>query len=252
MHQTDLSIVSQSNINSDVTIINQTDFEDDIILNKSIAQTVPFKIRMISTQERGLSRSRNMALRSSTADICLVADNDEVFVDSYKEIIKDAYKRNPKADVIAFALTRKNRTYPQKASRLGYISVLKISSLQISFRRKRIVDKGIQFDETMGSGTGNGGGEENKFLYDCLKKGLKIYYQPIIIAHVGQSDSQWFHGYTKKYFIDKGWAHKKIKGSLLGLITAIRFALVKHSLYKSEAKMFDALKWVIKGDFEQR
>lgn len=57
MNQSGVTIVKKSNICSDVLIINQCDCNDFIqIENEAI-------IRMISTTERGLSRSRNMAIK---------------------------------------------------------------------------------------------------------------------------------------------------------------------------------------------
>lgn len=252
MHQSDFSLVDKSNINSDALLINQCNQNDFKYYQITKGNDDVFNARMIYTTERGLSKSRNMALKNAIGDICLIADDDEKFVESFKDKIESAYQINRKADVIAFALIREQKSYPQKAYRVGFISALRISSPQISFRRESIQKKGIQFDETMGSGTGNGGGEENKFLYDCIRRGLKVYYQPIIIAEVGQSPSQWFHGYTEKYFLDKGWAFKKIKGHFLGLLSAIRFAIVKYDLYKHEIRMSKALRFVIKGVFEKR
>lgn len=49
----------------------------------------------------------------------------------------------------------------------------------------------------MGSGTGNGGGEENRFLLDCRKAGFKMFYIPKVIASIGKGDSKWFKGYTE-------------------------------------------------------
>tara|TARA_R110001606_G_scaffold24223_3_gene80428 strand:- start:6304 stop:7095 length:792 start_codon:yes stop_codon:yes gene_type:complete len=254
MHQFNFSIIEKAKIESDVLIINQTNLNEEKSIEFENNFNKTFSARMISTKDRGLSKSRNLALKNAMGDICLISDDDEIFTESYKDIIEDTYRNNSKADVIAFALNRPNKTYPKKAYRVGYISALRISSAQISFKRESVQEKGIQFDEKMGSGTGNGGGEENKFIYDCLRKGLKVYYHPFVIADLSQSESQsqWFHGYTRKYLKDKGWAHKKIKGHFIGLLTAIRFVFVKHSLYKNDIKLSEALKLVIKGVFEQR
>jgi len=248
MHQTDTSIIERSNISSDTLIINQcnkNDYTEFLYKEK-------YRVRMISTTERGLSRSRNMAIKNATGDICLICDDDAEFVESYKTIIEDAYILNPKADIIAFALIRKNKIFPNKDFRVSYISALKISSVQISFKREDVLNKGVLFDVTMGSGTGNGGGEENKFLYECLKNKLKIYYQPQVIANVGQSESHWFHGYTLKYFIDKGWAFKKINGKFIGLLIGVRFTIVKYPLYKEDINFINALCSIIQGFFQKR
>ena len=49
---------------------------------------------MIYTTERGLSKSRNLAIANAKTDICLICDDDEIFVDNYEEIILNAYYEN--------------------------------------------------------------------------------------------------------------------------------------------------------------
>ena len=86
MHQQDFSLVESSRLTGDVLIINQCDRED-------FAQ-IPTKTgtaRMFSTRDRGLTRSRNMAISKSTADVCLLCDDDEVFQPDYEKIITEAY-----------------------------------------------------------------------------------------------------------------------------------------------------------------
>lgn len=253
MHESDLSIVTRSNIESDVLIINQSDLENDQVYTYENSKGEQFKVRLINTIERGLSKSRNMALNSSTGDICLISDDDQIFVSSYESIILKAFKDNPIADIIAFAVTTpRKKSFKTKSSRVGYIGALRIGSSQIAFRRKKVIDCEVNFDEKMGSGSGNGGGEETKFLYDCLKQGLKIYYLPVVIASLAQNKSQWANGFSKKYFIDKGWAHKRIKGYLFGLLTILRFVIVKYPLYKHEMNFLNALFYSVKGIFCKR
>ena len=86
----------------------------------------------------------------------------------------------------------RDRTYPDKASKIGYLKALKISSVQITMRVDQIKEAGIRFDERYGAGTPNGSGEETIFLYDCLNKGLKVYYVPVLIGEVKQTESTWF------------------------------------------------------------
>lgn len=85
----------------------------------------------------------------------------------------------------------------------------------------------------MGSGTGNGGGEEIKFLFDCLKAGLVIWYVPIIIASIQDgSKSQWFKGFTRQYFFNKGWSNKMILGKFWACIYAAYFTITHYNKYK--------------------
>lgn len=79
----------------------------------------------------------------------------------------------------------------------------------------------------MGSGTGNGGGEENMFMFSVKRKGLKMLYYPDYIATINPSPSQWFKGYDKKYFENLGWTDRRLFGHLLGLIYLVYWPLFR-------------------------
>ena len=54
---------------------------------------------------RGVGRNRNEALRRAEADIVLFADQDLTYADGYEKIVREAFERLPRADVIIFDLT---------------------------------------------------------------------------------------------------------------------------------------------------
>lgn len=252
MHQTDASIITRTNVQSDVLVINQCDkdgVEEHSFFNKESEEC---RARIIHTTERGLSRSRNMAIRNATGDVCLVCDDDECLYDDYYKGIAEAFEQNPDYDVIAFRVDYPRKTYPLQSRKIGYIDALKVSSVQIAFRRESVVRKNVFFNEKMGAGTGNGGGEENKFLYDCLRAGLKMWYVPCLIGSVSHAESQWFKGFTKTYFLDRGWASKKILGVFGALLYDCYFAVTKYRLYSKEMSFFNALFCMLRGSLQYR
>jgi glycosyltransferase involved in cell wall biosynthesis len=91
MHQDSFDIVERSNIHVSTLIINQCN-ANKYKENRAEASK---HIRMISTIEKGLSKSRNMALNNATGEICLLCDDDEVFDDNLEEIILEAFKKIP-------------------------------------------------------------------------------------------------------------------------------------------------------------
>ena len=161
MNQEDFSICESTRIQSDCLIINQCEKDSVECVHKDFGT-----LRKISTTERGLSRSRNMALKYAKGDFCLLADDDEVLVDEYNKRIIESFDRNPKADIICFQIKSPTKRYANKQRRVGMLDALKISSWQICVRRKRVSDAGVQFDIKLGSGTPQGFGEEIKFLQD--------------------------------------------------------------------------------------
>ena len=75
MNEEDYSIISGSNIKTNTVIINQCSENSMNQININNNKYV----KWINSTERGLSKSRNMAIHNSCADICLIADNDEKF-----------------------------------------------------------------------------------------------------------------------------------------------------------------------------
>ncbi len=244
MFQKDLSIVDESRLAGSAVIVNQcdTDSYDETTCDGGL-------VKVISTAERGLSRSRNMAIGYSDADVCLVSDDDEVYADGYADKIREAYHEYPDSDVVIFKIGNAgDKRFPDDSRVLGYLGVLRVSSQQISFRRHRVKEAGIRFDEMMGSGTGHGSGEEVKFLFDCLKAGLKIRYVPVQIATLKEkSDSQWFHGFTDEYFVRRGWSTAHYMGKFFSFLYCTYFAVTKYSLYSKDNNFLSAYFCMLKG-----
>lgn len=254
MYQTDTSIIDRIGVQSDAVVINQCDkdsFEEFDFINKK-GETC--HVKFVCTTERGLSKSRNMAIRYAETEICQICDDDQVVAENGEELITNVYKLHPEAGVIAFSLKRCdiNKKYPSKAQNLGFKQILQTNSLQITFRREVINENKILFDEKMGSGTGNGGGEENKFLFDCKKKKIKLFYSPEIIATVLPSGSQWFKGYTSQFMRNQGWASRRTLGGVLGFLYVLRYGISHRRLYKNEMSVCSAIKYLLIGFFENR
>ena len=256
MHQKDTGIIQRSNVQSDVVVVNQCDrdcVEEFDFINKK-GKTCHAKF--ICTTERGLSRSRNMAIRNAWGDICQICDDDEEIADDAEEVILKAYEKNPDAGLIAFSLIRKDcdKTYPERKSNLGFKQILRTSSLQITFSRRMLEKYGIRFDEKMGSGTGNGGGEENKFMLDWRKAGAEMIYCPDVIATVNPGESQWFRGYDARYFQNFGWTERRLLGNFTGMLYIFYWTIFRRNQYKDTCtlSLFEVLKNSFQGYFSKR
>lgn len=223
MHQSDVSIVEKSNIQTDVIVVNQCNHEQIETFSFLNKKGKICQVKFINTTERGLSKSRNMAIRNCDADICVLADDDEYFTDDYEEKVISAYQAHPEVGVIAFSLIRNDiiggKLYPTVEKELGFKQIFSTSSLQLAFKKSN----NVFFDEKMGSGTGNGGGEENKFLFDIRRKGIKMWYFPSVIATINPGESKWFNGYNEHFFRNHGWASRRILGGTYSLIYCIYY-----------------------------
>ena len=204
MHQTDMSIGYKSKVGTDLLIINQCDHDDymEQVVNGH-------KWRMISTKERGIAKSRNMALRNAQGDICLLADDDEELKPDVCTVITQAFSSLPDATAIVFNVDRINNRLKKSYYTITQVkespSYRGYGTVQMAFRLDSIKKNGILFDEKFGSGTEWGGGEDVLFQKDMRKEGLKIYEYPACVATIDYgTESQWFHGYDGKFFYNVG------------------------------------------------
>lgn len=250
-----VNLVNNSNITCDAVVINQCDV-NDYLEDHTDNRTV----RVFSVTDRGLTKSRNLAISKSTADVCLLADDDELFVPNLEAGVTDAYESLPDADIIIFKMKGRESSFSDKVQELKFPKIMKVSSWQISFRRKSLLESGLRFDELMGSGTGNGAEEEFKFLTDARKLGLKIYYVPFEIAEVDQkyyvpsdeaelSDgkSQWFSGFDERFFENRGSTTRYIMGAPLAVVYAVYYCLKKRNLYNRDITTKMALISILRG-----
>ncbi len=246
MFQNDMSLISTMNIKGDVLIVNQSnnDADESFISNDT-------RIRFISSKERGLSRSRNIAIKNSSGDICLFADDDITYNDDYIETIREQYKMNPSADIIVFPVPSLNpersKSYSKKIQRIGYLRSMRVYSYEISFRRDAVIRAGVSFNELFGAGSGKYScGEENIFLFDCLRKRLRILFVPKKIGVVSHSSSTWFNGYDDKFFFDKG-AMFYAMSKPMAIAFILQYLFRKRKLYKNTTGFCGALKSMING-----
>lgn len=204
MHQTDFSKIEEMNIQSDVVFANQADCQaySECVFEHGRA-------RMITTDQRGVGRNRNLALLYAKRDILLFSDDDMVYEDGYAEHVIHAFEETPEADVVVFSLDYAKDGVIYKKSRhaackLPVWKCLKYGTARIAVRREAIEKANIFFHTQFGGGCKYSSGEDSLFLMDCYRKGLTVYANDYCIGYTQQNGSTWFEGYTEKYFRDKG------------------------------------------------
>lgn len=244
MNQEDYSLLNKMNIQTSAIVINQTNVNEEktFIHNGN-------EIKWIDTTERGLSKSRNMAIRNSDADICLLADDDMVYRDNYAAIVKDAFKSNPDYSIIGFeviGIEEEFKNYPENKRKVGYLQSMKMASVELALKRENIVTCDLQFDEIIGAGTKFYMGEENAFLFACLQKRQKILFIPQVIADLHIGKSTWFEGHTKEYFYSKGASYAAMNTKFTFLLLC-QFAVRHYKKFKADCSVFKAIYLMNKG-----
>lgn len=249
----DKDIISRSNVRANVVVVNQCDTDSMEAFDFTDAEGKAHKALFINTTERGLSKSRNMAIKNSLGEICLICDDDELFEDDVEKIVVDSYTLHPECEVISFALKWEgyNIKYPRDEQKMSVARIQKTSSQQISFKKSSLSKNNIYFDDKMGSGTGNGGGEENMLLNDCRRRGMNMLCVPKVIATILPGESKWFSKRDDKWFENLGWVNRRIHGLLWGLVY-VWFWLIAHPSIKKDTSLFRGIRAYYKGVFAKR
>lgn len=203
MHQTDHSLLEKMNIQSDAIVVNQCDYDK--------IERFSYKghsIVWMSLAERGIGLSRNTALMRSTADIVLFADEDVRYTDGYPQIIQSAFENNQKAGILLFDLkaigSAPSKKRPYASRRIRWYNSMNYGAVHFACRRERIFANGLSYNLLFGGGAKYSCGEDNIFMVESLRAGLKVWTVPGYIGTVTHGESTWFQGYTDKYFYDKG------------------------------------------------
>lgn len=209
---------------------------------------------VFSFKEKGLSKSRNKALELCDSDIALISDDDVVYVDNIEEILEMAFKENQDVDIITFQIkTPDGNFFKENYKKFKFFhnmrTIMQVSSIEIAFRVKSIKENKIKFDEKFGLGTNYPTGEEAIFLYDAMKKGLKIIYLPTpIVYHPKESSGGMFKNNPtlikakgamlyrifgfKSYLISILFTYKKYKISNYSFLGFFRYMLFGIKEYK--------------------
>lgn len=219
MHQTDDSLYREMNLQTDAILANQCDEYS----YKTYTEADGSKVELISTADRGVGKNRNKALMNASGKFLMCSDQDMVYVDGYAKIVEDAFASCPKADIIIFNLEYLNRFTParkeaKKFKKVHLWNCMRYGTARVAMRKGAIDKACLSFSALYGGGAKYSSGEDSLFIRDAFRKGLKMYASPIVIAQVKQAESSWFHGYTDKFFIDKG------------ILIANAFPMMKHIL----------------------
>jgi glycosyltransferase involved in cell wall biosynthesis len=221
----------------DVLVINQCDKK---YIDKAKELKSSKRIKIISVQDRGLSKSRNLALSNATGDICLIADDDIVYNHNIFETIRSDYQKNS-FDIITYSseignkLLQKNPVNSLIKSH-NYLSIFSIMSIQISFLRERIIEKGLSFDNQFGIGSEFVSGEENIFIKDAMDNDLKVGKSHFVInSHPEITNTSIL---TQKILKSKGPLFKRMFNQWTAFFILSIFYLYKSPLIVKNTNFF--------------
>lgn len=153
------------------------------------------RLRYIRTDTVGLSRSRNIAIRASRAEMVLFIDDDCIADRAWIASVVAEYDRDPAlmgvfGRVLAYGEGRQDMVCPclidkeerQVVDRPVKPQLVLGSGNNMSFRKDVFRRIGL-FIESLGAGTWMKSGEDTEFVYRALGARMPIAYSPTPLVH---------------------------------------------------------------------
>ncbi len=138
---------------------------------------LPSYIRVINVEEKGLSRSRNLALEHAEGDVLLLADDDIRYFPGFVRRILDVHSTRSDG-IIIFPMKNpeglyfgKHRMKPYKMN-----DVRHVYSPQISMKRNFVRMQKLRYDERFGLGSEFSDAENYVLLQSLIRRGIKPLY----------------------------------------------------------------------------
>ncbi|MDF4793495.1 glycosyltransferase [Vibrio parahaemolyticus] len=200
------------------------------------------KVRYIQCiDEKGLSKSRNVALENAVGDYLWIMDDDvEIFKNSYQLISQMISREKLDTSVWVLNYTTKSEDVSAynlknvKKSNLSLWDSFHVCSINMLMKASDI--KGIRFDEKFGLGSAYPSGEEYIYISDVIKGKLKVRQTSLVASkHPPVSSGDDFYS-KKNVTAAKVEMLKRVHGKLGHLIffafflKKIRYLLKKKAL----------------------
>lgn len=203
MDQIDFSKIKEMNIHSNVIFANQS--EDFFYKEHSFENNLA---KMITTNTKGVGINRNIALSYADAEICLLADDDIVYLDDLEEIVLKEFKEYPLADIIIFHLQSNSKErvlkkYKKTRCRKKF-ETRPWGAVRIAFRLNSIKKANLWFTSLFGGGCVFPSGEDSMWIDAAFKSNLRVYVSDKTIGNINMNESSWFTGFNNKYYYAKG------------------------------------------------
>ena len=212
-----------------ILIVNQ------ILENNLLVSGFP-SVRVINSFEKGLSKSRNIALKNSTGKIVLIADDDVIYKKGFDTAIVQAHNRYKKKAVISFCIEKSNglllkKYLPNAKMNLSLMELFNVFSIEISINKSAFDGLGVTFDENFGLGSTFEMGEEAIFLSDIKEKYQQIVFVPSVIAIHSEISSNEKFDFAKRYYIQGAFLSRVLKANYFtGMAAKLFFDLKQKKL----------------------
>ena len=237
-------LIKKMKLQCDAVLINQCDRDTEECLSEG-----GHRIKVLHRNERGVGKSRNLAIANATGDILLFSDEDIIYRDGYAADIVAEFTKHPEAELLLFnvEVCPERKTYWNEGfTKVRWYNCGRYPAYSIAVRREVLLKSGVKYSELFGGGAKYSNGEDSLFLKQCADKGIRMYAADVVIGREEPRESTWFKGYTEKFFFDRGVLFAFLYGNMAWL-WALRFVLTKKDMLQGSIRRRQAYRLILDG-----
>lgn len=222
-------------------IVDQGPTENFNFLDKNKTQ--------IKSDQKGLSRSRNLAISNCPTKWAYILDDDVDVIDSPEPSLARILKQRPNLNAIVFNHYVDHKIFRPIIRNIPFapliLKILSVTSFEIAIDTEFIKNKNITFDERFGLGSTYAIGEEAIFLMDLVHIGGNIHFEnKPFVNHPGKSTGLSYP--TPQSVLARG-AFIERACSKYFLFIALLYTVKAYPLYHKNFSPFQFFKLLLQG-----
>ncbi|MEY4396808.1 MAG: hypothetical protein RLZZ40_564 [Actinomycetota bacterium] len=143
-------------------------------------------VREIRLDSRGVTRSRNAAIREARGDVLIFGEENVEWVRAGLDETVELFADNPRLAVYLGRAEDETgalrKRYPEYREPATILNSARVGTIELAVRPDLLRRAKVQFDENFGAGTENYLGDEYILVADANRAGLKCEYFPVTIS----------------------------------------------------------------------
>ena len=171
-----------------------------LVIVQGIGGRVPARddVREIRLDSRGVTRSRNEAIRQATGEVLVFGEENVEWIRDGLDEVVELFADNPRLAVFLGRAEDETgelrKRYPAFREPATVLNSARVGTIELAVRPAALIKAGVLFDENFGAGTENFLGDEYILVADANRAGLKCEYFPVTISRHPRESSGTTYG----------------------------------------------------------
>lgn len=204
-------------------------------------------VSVVCLEGCGLSRNRNHAIRHATGDILLIADDDVHYDEDSFDIVMRHFRNDATLNIACFQALKRDGDTLHRYSSSSFLFGKRpkgtyFNSAEVAVRLGKEIPL---FDERFGLGAPFlSAGEEEIFLFDAFRKGLKVQYFPEVIVRVPGDTTGTKFNEDAAVQRSKGAVLCLMHGKVSAFLRCLKYAILKKGLSHRAKALYEMVRGI--------